>query len=156
MKLEDKFFKSFFYPFIISTILSTLVVTLFLLFFTNNYYDRKSLEQIINSEKKYSKININSVSVLLTTTIQKIQAGLNENIILYQRLAHKILDTIETPEVNDTYMKCALTTSFMICFFELEETYKYALWSLDEVTTEYDLDSKEDAKKQLYVFSNLF
>ena len=75
MKLEDKFFKSFFYPFILCTILSTLVVTLFLLFFTNNNYNKRALDRIINIEKKYSKININSVSVLLTTTIQKIQAG---------------------------------------------------------------------------------
>ena len=155
MKLEDKFFKSFFYPFILCTILCTLVVTLFLIFFTNNNYDRRALDRIINIEKKYSKININSVSILLTTTIQKIQAGLNENIILYQRYANKLLDSTETPAVNDTYMKCALTTSFMICFFEYEETYKYALWSLDEETTEYDLDSKEDTKKQLSAFSNL-
>ena len=63
MKLEDKFFKSFFYPFIFSTILSTLVVTLFLLFFTNNYYDRRTIERIMNYEKKYSKINIGTLNV---------------------------------------------------------------------------------------------
>ena len=55
MKLEDKFFKSFFYPFILCTILCTLVVTLFLIFFTNNNYDRRALDRIINIEKNIQK-----------------------------------------------------------------------------------------------------
>ena len=58
-----------------------------------------------------------------------------------------VLDETDIPEVNDTYIKCALSISNMICFFEYEESDKYGLWALDEETNEYNLDSKEDVKK---------
>ena len=155
MKLEDKFFKSFFYSFFASVIACTFVVTTFLGLFTNTYYDKKSYNYIRDLEKNYSKININSVNIILTSTIERVQASLNEHILHYQKLANKLLEETEIPEVNDTYMKCALTTSSMICFFEYEECDKYGLWSLDEETNEYNLDSKEDAKKQIIAFSNI-
>ena len=155
MKLEDKFFKSFFYSFFVSVIACTFVVTSFLGLFTNTYNDKKSYNYIRDLEKNYSKININSVNIILTSTIERVQASLNEHILHYQKLANKLLEETEIPEVNDTYMKCALTTSSMICFFEYEECDKYGFWSLDEETNEYNLDSKEDAKKQIIAFSNI-
>ena len=88
MKLENKFFNSFFYPFLIGVFLSTLIVTIFLGIFTNSYYDYRTLGNIIDLEKKYSKMNIKSVNVILTTILQKNQASMNEQILLYQRIAN--------------------------------------------------------------------
>ena len=89
MKLEDLFFKSFFLSFLIGVILSTLVITIFLVIFTNNNYDKRTSENIINL-KKYSKVNLNSVNVLLTTSFLKLQAGLNEQIISYIRISKQL------------------------------------------------------------------
>ena len=96
MKLEEKFFKSFFYPFLICSILSTLIVTTFLGLFTNTNYDKRTNSNIINLETKYSKINIKSVNTILTTILLKIQASLNEQILYYQRIAKKVINTKKT------------------------------------------------------------
>ena len=100
MKLENKFFKCFFYPFLISVILNTLVVTLFLGFFTNNYYDQRTLQNIINTEKKNSEMLLKSANVIMKNTFQKIQASLNEQIIYYQRKAKEILQVNNIKELN--------------------------------------------------------
>ena len=109
MKLHDKFFKSFFYSFLISVITCTFAVITLLGLFTNNYYDKKAFNYIRNLEKNYSKINIQSANIIFTSTIEKIQASLNEHIIHYQKLANQLLEKTEIPEVNDTLMKCALS-----------------------------------------------
>ena len=155
MKLEDKFFKSFFFLFFAGIFINTLVVVVFLGVFTNNFFNKRVINDIINIKKKYSKTNINSVNVLLATTIQKVQAGLNENILMYQRLSNKLLEKNETLELKDSNMKCALNISFYACFFEYDDTSNYAIWVLDEQTTEDNLNSREDAKKQLIAFSNI-
>ena len=91
MKLEDKFFNSFFYPFLVAVILSTLIVTTFLGIFTNNTYDKRTSEKIINLEKEYAKINLNAVNVIMTTKILKLQASLNEIIHFYDKIANDLL-----------------------------------------------------------------
>ena len=78
MKLENKFFNSFFYPFLISVILSTLIVAIFLGIFIHAFYNKKTIENILALEAKFSKVNIKSVNVILTTILQKNQASINE------------------------------------------------------------------------------
>ena len=149
MKLENKFFNSFFFPFLISVILSTLVLIIFLVIFkTNN-------NGIISLRKKYSQITIKSANVLLSTTFQKVQSSLNEHILYYQKIANKLLESNEYRELNDTQMKCSLTTDIMQCFYYYEESEYLALWSLDKETTEYDLDNNINAKNQLISFSKI-
>ena len=149
MKLENKFFNSFFFPFLISVILSTLVLIIFLVIFkTNN-------NGIISLRKKYSQITIKSANVLLSTTFQKVQSSLNEHILYYQKIANKLLESNEYRELNDTQMKCSLTTDIMQCFYYYEESEYLALWSLDKETTEYDLDNNINAKNQLIAFSKI-
>ena len=91
MKLEDKLFNSFFYPFLVSIFLCGLAVTGFIAICTNNHIDLKTYTNLINLEKKYgrwySKINIDSANVLITTTLLKLQASLNELILFYQNKA---------------------------------------------------------------------
>ena len=156
MKLEEKFFKSFFYPFLICSILSTLIVTTFLGLFTNTNYDKRTNSNIINLETKYSKINIKSVNTILTTILLKIQASLNEQILYYQRMAKKVINT-EISELNlyDTLFKCVyeLTSNF------LKENIKnldyMGYWYILDGARNFNEIKDERAKKQLISFSNI-
>ena len=107
MKLENKFFNSFFYPFLIGIFLSTIIVTIFLGVFTNSFYDEKTLENIFDLEKKFSNINIKSVNVILTSILQKNQASMNEQILLYQKIANITINTdLENLKLNEDKLKC--------------------------------------------------
>ena len=153
MKLETKFFRSFFYPFLIGVTLNILIITAFLYGFTNNYYDKKTGENIVYLEKKTANIHINSVNALITTTLLKVQASLNEQILFYQKLANKtdqIIDYKLTP-----FMKCMLNIDDKY----IEEKYKkfkfMASWYSDENITEENLDDYEKIKLQLIAYSNI-
>ena len=156
MKLKDKFFNSFFFSFLISIILSTLVVTLFIGLFTNNYYDKRTYKNFVGIEKKLSKINIDSASDILRTAIEKIHLSLNEYIKYYQLLANKMLELNNTDELNfSEYLKCAQSVDSLFCFDNENETFYKAIWTLDDETTEYNLDSKPDVKKQLLAYDKI-
>ena len=156
MKLEDLFFKSFFLSFLIGVILSTLVITIFLVIFTNNNYDKRTSENIINL-KKYSKVNLNSVNVLLTTSFLKLQAGLNEQIISYIRISKQLLESNEDLELNTNSLFCGLDFNSEFCENFYEEWEYMAVWLLDDETREEDLyeESKIEALQQLIVYSNI-
>ena len=93
MKLEEQLFQSFFYPFIVGVILSAVMVILSSINFTNNYLDEGTGNNLIDLEKKYSKVNINAANIIINTYLLKVQAGLNELINYYQNLANKIVET---------------------------------------------------------------
>ena len=153
MKLENKFFNSFFYPFLVGVILSMLVVTFFLAKFTNKYFDKRTGKNIVTLEKKYASTNINSVNLLLTTTLLKIQASLNEHILFYLKLANRIGD-ISNYEINK-YLKCYLdlTDEFLE---ENKNDLKYmALWKKDSKTNINDLGNNSPEKLQLIIYSNI-
>ena len=153
MKLEDKFFQSFFYPFLVGVLLSMLIVTIFLGVFTNNYFDKRTGINIVNLEKKYASMNINSINSLLTTTLLKIQASLNEQILFYQKLANRTSD-ITNYNIN----------KFLKCVLDLDEEYlennkdnlKYTgFWFKDNDTRESNLTNNSPEKLQLIVYSNI-
>ena len=153
MKLENKFFNSFFYPFLVGVILSMLVVTFFLTKFTNNYFDKRTGKNIVTLEKKYASTNINSINLLLTTTLLKIQASLNEHILFYLKLANRIGD-ITNYEMNK-YLKSYidLTDEFLE---ENKNDLKYmALWKKDSITNTNDLENNSPEKLQLIIYSNI-
>ena len=154
MKLEEKFFKSFFFIFLIGVILSSFVVTLFLGLFTNDNYDKKTSQNIINSRKKNSETIIKSINLLLTTKFLKIQASLNEIILYYQRIAKKLLKSNKNYEINNDLLKCLLKID-NFCSNIPEGTERMALWLLDEMTTEEDLDDKNEVKLQLISYGNI-
>ena len=89
MKLEDKFFNAFFYPFLIGIILSIIIVAVILAIYSNNYLDKKSAQDIYELEKKYATININSINILLSNFLIKVQIGLQEQLTFYQKLLQK-------------------------------------------------------------------
>ena len=154
MKLEDKFFTLFFYPFLISVTLSSFGLIIFLGILTNKFNKRESI-QIINLETKYSKVAINSINVILKTSIQKIQLALNEIISYYQIMANKIIKSTETNEINNTFFKCILDFDNDYCIGIPEESTYTGFWYLDKNTTEKDLTniSLKDVKNQLVAFS---
>ena len=156
MELKDKLFNSFFYPFLISVILNTLVVTLFLGFFTNNYYDQRTLQNIINTEKKNSEMLLKSANVIMKNTFQKIQASLNEQIIYYQRKAKEILQVNNIKELNfSSYLKSAKGLHFLYCILYPEETNNTAIWVLNNHTTDVDINEHIEAKMQLLAYEKI-
>ena len=94
MKLEDQFFHSFFYPFIAGVALSAIMVILSSILFTNNYIDKGTGDNLIDIEKKYSKSNLYSVNIIISTQLLKIQADLNEIINYYRNLAGVIKQNV--------------------------------------------------------------
>ena len=154
MKLEEKFFKSFFFIFLVGVILSTLVVTIFLGLFTNDNYDQRTSQNISNSRKKYSEVIIKSVNLLLTTKFLKFQASLNEIIFYYQKIAKELLKTDKNHNINNDLLKCLLDIDDD-CYNMPEGTDHMALWVLDEITTEENLDDKKEVKQQLISFGNI-
>ena len=153
MKLEDKFFHSFFYPFLIGVLLSMIIVIIFLGKFTNNYFDQRTGKNIVDLEKKYASININSINTLLTTTLLKIQASLNEQILFYLKLANKT-NEISNYKINN-FLQCLLNINE-----EFKENYKnnlpyMAFWYLDGTTREEDLEIGSPAHLELIIYSNI-
>ena len=55
MKLEEKFINSFFYMFLIGVIINLIIAIGFLYFFTNNYIEKKTGQNIVDLEKKICK-----------------------------------------------------------------------------------------------------
>ena len=152
MKLENKFFNSFFYPFLIGVFLSMVVVSVFLSVFTNNYLDKKTGENIVDLEKKFAKVNINSVNALLTTTLLKVQASINEQILFYQKLANKAKKNNINNYTINSFLKCAV---------DIEDSdknkFKYmAFWFKDNNTRKENFENESPEKLQLIVYSNIF
>ena len=92
MELEQKLFKSFFYPFLIGIILSTLIVSLLLGLYIKSYYDKRAAHIAINAAINYTKMQINSANVILSSMLLKIQAAINEQILFYEKIENQIKD----------------------------------------------------------------
>ena len=80
MRLEDKFFTSFFYIFFIGMYVSLIKVTVILVYFSNDFIDERTSSEVLHIEKRYATSNINSMIVLLSNLILKIQLALQEQI----------------------------------------------------------------------------
>ena len=130
-----------------------IIVTVFLSIFTNDYLDKRTGQNIVQLEKKYAKMTINSVNALLTTTLLKVQASLNEQILFYQKLAKKVKN-----------LSIFVIHSFLRCAVDIDENYyeankndaKYmGFWFIDNYTTEKNFTNESPEKLQLIVYSNI-
>ena len=92
MKLENKFYSTFFYPFLIGVVLSIIIVAIILSYYSNNYLDKKSAEDIYTIEKEYAKINLKSINLLIYNVLLKVQVGLHEQLKFYNNTANTILN----------------------------------------------------------------
>ena len=151
MKLEDKLFNSFFYPFLVSIFLCGLAVTGFIAICTNNHIDLKTYTNLINLEKKYSKINIDSANALITTTLLKLQASLNELILFYQNIANKILLSEKNYTFKSNYIKCILNLPDDYCNMDENKLNHMGIWLIDEIINDNNINEGNNniAKNQL-------
>ena len=157
MRLEDKFFNSFFYLFLIAITSSMILVVTILFYYSENYIDTKTAKDIIHMEKEYANSNINSMNVLLSNMILKLQVALKEALTLYLNLSNETSLFQEELDLNysDVYN-----------LFEIEKLMKsndadflsrlefISFWFIDKkIINVNQMDM--NMKKQLYVFSLL-
>ena len=156
MKLEQLFFKSFFYPFLAGIFLSSLVILIFLGFFTNNFNDKRTKKNIIDLEKKNSKITINNSKTLVTTYVSNLQISLNELINFYKKLANDILRDENSQTFQTDFLISYLSTDEEFCEDYYSESQYMGVWLLDQYRTNDNLDdSVKDVKLKLIACSNI-
>jgi hypothetical protein len=134
---------------------------------TFNNIDLKTSKNIVSIEKKYSEININSVSVLLLNDIVKIQLGLQQQIFFYNELAEK--------HTNKSFFDKLKIQNYVHNYFDLKkmnytdinlkskysdklrnETDFYASWFVDQYTTGNNLTNKNsNLYKHVLIYSYL-
>ena len=156
MKLESKFFQSFFYPFLVGVIFSAIVIITSTIIFTSNYMDKITGQNLVELGKKYSKVNIDSVNVLVSTTLLKMQASLNELILYYQNLAKKL-------NTDNPYLNRKIDDNFLKCVLDLNDTYNenneftnyMAYWIKDLETNHSSLKDNSFEKKELTALSGI-
>ena len=148
MKLEDKFFRAFFYPFLLGIFLSIVIVGTILFHYSNNYIDKKTAENVYNIEKKYATININSINILLSNVLLKVQVGLQEQITFYQNVASNINDD---NRINNTISEDVLNVKYLMeNHMENSDRVDYlSLWFLDNEKTEFE-NTIEEKMTNLY------
>ena len=157
MRLEDKFFNSFFYLFLFAITFSMIIVVTILFNYSENYIDDRTAKDVIHIEKKYANSNINSMNVLLSNMILKLQVALKEALTLYINLSNE-----SSLFQDDLYYN--YTNVYNI--FEIEKLLKsndsdfmsrfefISFWFIDKKI----IDVKQmdlNMRKQLYVFSLL-
>ena len=155
-KLEDIFFKYFFISFLISVLLSTLVSTIFLTIFTNNYYDIRTMQNIINLEKQNSKMNINSANDMVTSYITKLQINLNELILEYEKIANDLIQDENSHILLTDYFVSAVSVDEEFCDNFYYESEYMGTWLYDQYRTNDNLDdSIKDVKLELTALSHI-
>ena len=156
MKLENKFQSAFFYPFLIGVILSIIIVSFIIYFYSNDYLDKKSAEDIYNLEKKFATININSINVLLSNALLKVQVGLHEQLTFYENIASQI-DSINMrlqSTINSDVKNVIELINNSNLINPAREIY-YSIWFVDRNLTEDKLVKKGNLYQQLSVYSQL-
>ena len=154
MKLEEKFINSFFYMFLLGVIINLIIAIGFLYFFTNNYIDKRTGQNIVDLEKKYARINLNSVNALLSTTLLKVQESLNEQIIYYQKLANNIQNIVHY-NIN-FYLQCVLDLNDDFLKQNYNSLQYMGIWFVNNKTRKENLNDNNDALKlQLIAYSNI-
>ena len=157
MKLSDQFFHSFFYPFLAGVILSFLAIAIFSVIFTNQYIDKQTGDNIIEIEKKFAKVNLNSMNIIITSSITKIQQSINELISSYIKAANIVKNNknIAINLTNNNFFKglLSLTNSSLEQNKHLMEFIAY--WVIDEFTNETNIKANSTEEKQLYSFSSI-
>ena len=161
MKLESQFITSFFYPFIIGVILSATIVIISSLIFTNNYIDKGTGKNIIEFEKEFSKINLNSINVIISTQLLKVQSILNELITYYINFANKIKfnETMITNinEINEEFFKSLVDIYYNPNIIEekKDELKTMGMWFIDGGKNLSKIENNSLIRKQLKILSNI-
>jgi len=156
MKLLQHFYSSFFYIFLIGIILNFISIIIFSIFFTNKYIDKITGENIIQLEKNISKVNLNSINVIITTSLLKIQSSLNELITAYQKNSRIIKEGKNINyNISNKFFKGLLDLTPEFLEQNLDNLEYIAYWVIDEYTNETNLKTNSIEEKQIYAFSNI-
>ena len=156
MKLEDILLKSFFYPFLIAILLNSLIILIILILFSNSNYDKRTIQNIVNLEKKYSQVNVKSANTIITLILSKIQTSLNEQILLYQRIANKLKHIdINRLNLHEDLFKCVF--DFDQNFYENNKDYleHIGYWYINDKIKKFEDINNNKTKKQIISFSNI-
>jgi len=155
MKLENKFLSAFFYPFLIGIILSIIIVAFIIYYYSNGYLGKKTAEDIYTLEKKYATININSINVLLSNALLKVQVGLHEQLTFYENIASQIDSEnmrLQNSINSDVRSVIELLDNPIL---NPAREYYYSIWFVDKNLTENKLVKKDNLYQQLAVYSQL-
>ena len=155
MKLEDKIFKSFFYPFLVGILLNSLIIIIILILFSNSNFDKRTIQNIINLEIKYSQVNVRIANTILSLILSKIQESLNEQILLYQKIANKVKYTdINRLHLHDDLFKCVF--DFDQNFYENNKNLEHiGYWYINYKIKKFEEINNIKTKKQIISFSNI-
>ena len=156
MNLEKQFFQYFFYPFLLGMTFSVIVVITCSVIFTNNFIDTITGKNMLELDRDNSKININSINAIISTSLLKVELVLNEMVLYYQNIAKKV--KLNEPNLNlyidDDYLKCVLDFDETINKKNTNTSFM-AYWLLDLETNLFKLKTNADAKNQLITLSNM-
>ena len=156
MKLENKFLSAFFYPFLIGIILSIIIVAFIIYRYSNNYLDIKSAEDIYTLEKTYATININSINVLLSNALLKVQVGLHEQLTFYENIANQIdTENIRLQSTINSDVKNVIELLNNTSLINPAREIYYSIWFVDKNLTENKLVKKDNLYQQISVYSQL-
>ena len=156
MKFENQLFHFFFYPFLIGVILSFIIICFCFVYFSNDYIDKETGDNLVNFGKEYLKININSINNLVTTNLLKMQICLNELIAFYEKMAKQLKSGNPgiNRKINDEYFKCVLDLDENMSE-EDEESLYIAYWFIDLTIRQKNLVPNSMLENQLIAFSNI-
>ena len=156
MKLENKFISAFFYPFLIGIIISIIIVAFIIYYYSNGYLDKKTAEDIYTLEKKYATININSINVLLSNALLKVQVGLHEQLTFYENIASQIdSQTARLQSTINSDVKNVIEILDNPDIIKPVREYYYSIWFVDKNLIENKLSKKDNLYQQLAVYSQL-
>ena len=155
MRLEDKFFNSFFYLFLVAILASIIIVIGTLIHFSGDFIDEGTASEVISIEKKYAKANINSMNILLSNLLLKLQVNIQQLVTLYQNIAMGISKSVDTLKFDDIDVYNSFELRDKINSHD--ETFKQklsfsSLWFINNQKINISL-LPDETKKQIYVFS---
>ena len=164
MQLFQKFFNNLFYPFFIGLIITIVFVIVIINIYTFNIIDLKTSQNIISIEKKRSEISINTLTILLLNDLIKVQLGMHQDILLYEEIAKKLINSnldnttiqdylfnyydLKTMNLTDINLNNKINDTFR------NETDFFSSWFVDQYTTKENLTDKNSTLyKQLLIYS---
>ena len=149
MKLERHFFNAFFYPFLFGILSSIIIVFSILFYYSTDYLDKRTDKDISDIEKKYAIININSVNILLSSVLLKVQVGLQEQITLYEDIASNLNDKKKMENKINNYVK-NLQYILNNNLINMEHIDYLSFWFLDKKTLDLDDTQPDIVNSDLY------
>ena len=155
MRLEDKFFNSFFYLFLVAIFFSLIIVMTTLIYFSQEFLDERTADEVIGIELGYAKKNINSMKILLSNLLLKLQVDIQQIIALYQNIAKSISNSSDFMNLTDidVYNPYELREKMKSKNETFMKRLSYAsLWFIDNENVNISLLPNE-TKKQIYIFS---